>query len=167
MIGVATVVISKIMIYFNLQRLCKGTNSQKEKKKHIRMLTLLVVVLWHYEHVVFSFLYFLFILSLLLFSLLPCQIENIMHWVELRAYFSRELLLCRRHKSRNVVSLLDQIMQSSEPCGMSWGAILPSSELESTELERGHFLWLVAVREWVWCLSDCLSLAGFYVIQKH
>ena len=141
MIDVATVVISKILIYFNLQRLYKGTNSQKEKKKkHIRMLTLLVVVLRHYEHVVFSFLYFLFILSLLLFSLLPCQIENIMHGVELGAYFSRELLLCRRHKSRNVVGLFDQIMQSSETCRMSWGAILTSSELESTELERGHFL---------------------------
>lgn len=123
MIDVDAEVMSKIRIYFNLQGLCKKFT---ERSKDIRMLTLIVIALWHYEHVVFPFLYFLFILSLLLSSLLPCRTENTMHGVELGACSSRQLLLCRKRKSRNIVGSLDQMMQSSEPCRTSRGAILPS-----------------------------------------
>lgn len=55
------------------------------------MLTLVVIGLWHYEHFVVPFLYFLFTLSLLG---LPAKIEKIMHGIELGACFSRKLLKC-------------------------------------------------------------------------
>lgn len=96
-------------------------------------------------------------------ALLPAPLpnRNMMYTVELGARFSRQLPLCRKCKSRYVVGSLDPMMQSSEPCRTS---CVPYCRLQVPflihRIKTWPWLWLVMVREWVWCLSAVSLLQG-------
>lgn len=118
-----------------------------------------------------NMLFFLFYIFYYSFpsALLPAPLpnRNIMYAVELGARSSRQLPLCRKCKSRHVVGSLDPMMQSSEPCGTSWGAILPSSGAIPNSQNQNMAMTVVGDGKGMGLMSVCcLSSTRFYVIQR-